>query len=268
MKRLALLALCTLALFSTPTHAAVESVTIRVDGIACPFCAYNIEKRLRTLPGVDRGSRIVTSVENGTAVFAWTAGVLFEPTAARQAVRQAGFTPREIYVTAAGMVGIRRSEGEAGPEIHLADVAADLAVVITRGERPDWQESWAELLDTVSGSSTPMRIRVTGLVEEDEPEGAWRVVLHRWSPVDFGAALVAEVKELACEQCSTRSMRALHEINDVIHAHANHETDRVFIWTSSSSPDLDQLRQRIETLGFEVVSLKPARDDNASEAGT
>ncbi len=113
-----------------------------------------------------------------------------------------------------------------------------------------------------------MRIRVTGLVQEDEPDGAWRVVLHRWSPIDFGASLVADVKELTCERCAKRSMRALDELDDVIHAHADYETDQVFIWTTSATPDVGQLREQIEVLGFEVVSLKPARDDNATDAGS
>ena len=42
--------------------AAVEQVSVRVDGLACPFCAYNIEKRVKTLEGVERDASIVTSI--------------------------------------------------------------------------------------------------------------------------------------------------------------------------------------------------------------
>ena len=32
--------------------SGVEEVTVQVDGLSCPFCAYNIEKRVRRLKGV------------------------------------------------------------------------------------------------------------------------------------------------------------------------------------------------------------------------
>ena len=55
------------------------SVSVRVDGPGCPFCVYGIEKRLKVLDGVDRGARIVTSIDQGAATFPWKAGVAFDP---------------------------------------------------------------------------------------------------------------------------------------------------------------------------------------------
>ncbi len=40
--------------------AAVEQVSVRIDGLACPFCAYNIEKRVKTLDGVRRNLAAIT----------------------------------------------------------------------------------------------------------------------------------------------------------------------------------------------------------------
>ncbi|MGN2393298.1 heavy-metal-associated domain-containing protein, partial [Pelomicrobium sp. G1] len=34
--------------------AAGPSYWLQVDGLACPFCAYGIEKKLRALDGVDK----------------------------------------------------------------------------------------------------------------------------------------------------------------------------------------------------------------------
>ena len=78
--------------------AAVEQVSVRIDGLACPFCAYNIEKRVKTLDGVKRDARIVTSVENGTAKFPWKPGVAFDPSRidvglVLASIREAGFRP-------------------------------------------------------------------------------------------------------------------------------------------------------------------------------
>ena len=86
------------------TSAAVEQVTVSVDGLACPFCAYNIEKRINTLEGFDRKANFEVSIAKGLAEFAWKPGVLFDPMAVRDQVRQAGFTPRLIKITVAGTV--------------------------------------------------------------------------------------------------------------------------------------------------------------------
>ncbi len=91
-----------------PALAAVEHVSVRVDGLACPFCAYNIEKRVKTLEGVERDARIVTSIEHGIAKFPWKRLVEFSPEAVRKAIRQAGFTPRAISVTVTGPVKVTR----------------------------------------------------------------------------------------------------------------------------------------------------------------
>ncbi len=79
-------------------------MTVRIDGLACPFCTYNIEKRVKKLDGVERDARIVTSVEHGTARFSWKEGAEFDPASIRKAVRDAGFTPREIFLTVTGTV--------------------------------------------------------------------------------------------------------------------------------------------------------------------
>ncbi len=81
------------------------------------------------------------------------------------------------------------------------------------------------------------------------------LVLHSWKPSEFGAEVILNVEELACEQCSTRTMRALTELDRVIHVEADHETDRVHIWTEGKSPDLRVFRERIATLGFKVTHV-------------
>ena len=78
-----------------PALAAVERVTVYVDGLACPFCAYNIEKRVKPLDGVAPKAKIVTSLKEGSAKFPWTADVAFDPAAVRRAIREAGLRPVE-----------------------------------------------------------------------------------------------------------------------------------------------------------------------------
>ncbi len=38
--------------FAAGTQAQVTSLTVSVDGLACPFCAYGVEKKLKRVEGV------------------------------------------------------------------------------------------------------------------------------------------------------------------------------------------------------------------------
>ena len=124
--------------------AGVEQVSIRVDGLACPFCAYNIEKRVKTLEGVERDARIVTSIEHGIAKFPWKSGVTFDPAAVRKAIHEAGFTPRELTVTVTGAIEVS-SDRDAQTMLELVDENAKLTVLVTPGKRADQRESWDEM---------------------------------------------------------------------------------------------------------------------------
>ncbi len=219
----------------SPAVAAVEEVSVRIDGLACPFCAYNIEKRVKTLDGVKRDARIVTSVENGTATFPWKPGVAFDPEAVRKEIRQAGFTPREISVTVTGAVQVG-PERSSKPSLRVVDEKVNLVLSVQRPDRADRRESWEELQALSSRTKGELRVRLEGELRSETAGGSLEVVLQRWSPLAFGAELIAEVEDLACEQCSTRTMRALGELDGVIHVEADHETDRVHIWTEGQVP--------------------------------
>ncbi len=237
-----------------PALAAVERVTVYVDGLACPFCAYNIEKRVKPLDGVAPKAKIVTSLKEGSAKFPWKADVAFDPAAVRRAIREAGFTPREIFVKATGTIEVSAELDSPAP-LRLEDPKAKLAVSVRPGERADRRESWEAMKDLASDTQSKLSVWVEGEVRSDSGDGSWDLVLHRWGPSEFGAEVIAEVDDLTCEQCSTRTMRALKALDGVIHVEADHETDRVHIWTRDEAPDLNVLRDRIETLGFKVTHI-------------
>ncbi len=237
-----------------PALAAVEQVSVRVDGLACPFCANNIEKRVKTIDGVARDARIVTSVEKGMATFPWKAGVAFDPAAIRKAIKEAGFSPREISVTVTGTLKVE-GDGSSKPMIRLVDEKVNLVLSVLRPDRADRRESWEKLWTFSNGTTGELRVRLEGEVHSEIAGGSLEVSLQRWSPVEFGAEVVLDVEDLACEQCSTRTMRALTELEGVIHVEADHEADRVHIWTRDEAPDLRVFRERIETLGFKVTHV-------------
>ncbi len=106
-----------------PALAAIDHYEVQVDGLACPFCAYGLEKKLKKLPGA---KNVQIELNAGRASFDVGDDVLF-PGPVKNAVRDAGFTARDITVTASGTV-----EGE-GDQLRL-DVGGEQTLVLRGGE--------------------------------------------------------------------------------------------------------------------------------------
>ena len=60
-----------------------------VDGLACPFCAYGIEKQLRALEGVET---VETQIREGVVIVTLKEAHALDEATATRAVRDAGFT--------------------------------------------------------------------------------------------------------------------------------------------------------------------------------
>lgn len=84
------IALC-LLLYAAHAQAAQPIYELRVDGLACPFCAYGVEKKLGAIEGVQR---IRVDIATGTVTVTMAEGAVLEETDARQAVKKAGFSLR------------------------------------------------------------------------------------------------------------------------------------------------------------------------------
>lgn len=80
-----------LALLATGAMAAQAAWQLRVDGLACPFCAYGIEKKLNAIKGVER---VEVDIAAGTVTVTMTEGATLDEATASKAVREAGFTLR------------------------------------------------------------------------------------------------------------------------------------------------------------------------------
>ena len=65
--------------------------TLYADGLACPFCAYGIEKQLSTIEGV---AAVETDLKTGTVTITMQDGAPLDEPVAREAVEAAGFTLR------------------------------------------------------------------------------------------------------------------------------------------------------------------------------
>lgn len=99
---LAGLALSLAAFANGPQYA------LGVNGLACPFCAYGIEKQLKNLEGVNQvtvdiaGSRVLVTVKEG---------VTLTREKASQAVDEAGFSLRSFR-------RVEQSEGDAAGDAN------------------------------------------------------------------------------------------------------------------------------------------------------
>ncbi len=84
-----------------PAQAHIRSATVAVDGMACPFCAFGIEKRLRKVEGVESVS---VSTKEGTATLVAKEGASIAVKQIPGAVKAAGFTPGSVTVDAVGNI--------------------------------------------------------------------------------------------------------------------------------------------------------------------
>lgn len=64
---------------------------LRVDGLACPFCAFGIEKRLSTVRGV---GKVEIEIKGGTVRVTMKDGAALDEATARKAIEDAGFSLR------------------------------------------------------------------------------------------------------------------------------------------------------------------------------
>ncbi len=96
---ISLLSALLLVALAQPALAQVTRATAAVEGLACPFCAFGVEKKLHQVRGV---AGVEVHMQDGTAELSAVAGGSIDVSQIPQAIRRAGFTPGRLEVTAAG----------------------------------------------------------------------------------------------------------------------------------------------------------------------
>lgn len=84
-----LVAMAVLFWNTTAVFAAGAVYALQADGLACPFCAYGIEKQLGRINGVDD---VTTDIASGTVTVVMEEGATLDRQSADNAVTAAGFT--------------------------------------------------------------------------------------------------------------------------------------------------------------------------------
>ncbi len=70
-----------------------KTYTILVDGLACPFCSYGIEKQLSKLPGV---KSVKTNIKSSSVTLKTAKNQTLTGNQIKAAVKRAGFSVRQI----------------------------------------------------------------------------------------------------------------------------------------------------------------------------
>jgi len=92
MKQLIALMVVTLT-WSAAVLADGTQYQMRVDGLACPYCAYGIEKNLKKIDGVEK---IEVDLNNGLVTVNVAAGVTLTDAQMTKLFTDAGFTYRSM----------------------------------------------------------------------------------------------------------------------------------------------------------------------------
>jgi len=80
-------------IWSAVTLAAGTEYRMRVDGLACPYCAYGIEKKLKAIEGV---GKIDVDLNAGLVIVDVTEGTRLTEPQMKTLLQDAGFTYRSM----------------------------------------------------------------------------------------------------------------------------------------------------------------------------
>ncbi|MCI0694830.1 heavy-metal-associated domain-containing protein [candidate division KSB1 bacterium] len=154
LKFLMLLALL-VSIYGVETALAqVERVEMRVDGLACPFCAYGLEKKLKEVKGV---GKVTIYVDKGVAILSSKKDLSIDIERLEPVAKDAGFTPGSISLTVAGAIKEKN-----GAPVFLVS-GTDLQFMLKSNAQ----------LEKLRAESIPQggTVKVTGSLTKETPQG-------------------------------------------------------------------------------------------------
>ncbi len=93
MKKVIIAAILLMSGWTTSLLAAGMQYEMRVDGLACPFCAYGIEKNFMKMEGVER---VDMDLQKGLVIVDTREGVSFSEAQLKQIFDDSGFSYRGV----------------------------------------------------------------------------------------------------------------------------------------------------------------------------
>ena len=211
-------------------------VTISVEGLACPFCTYGIEKRLKKLDFVQD---IKSSLKDGKVTFRVTEGKTPDLDKVKAAVKRAGFTARDILLTAIGTLNfkddkiwlaLRRSK----EKLSLADSASTLT--------PEIRKRLSEL------AKAGVVAAITGRPSDKKNAPSKLSVLRAEQVYSVGF----QIKGKKCVKCVRRLTRSLKTTKGDYTASVDFGKSTVTVESIGQKPDVTVLRKLIVKAGFKL----------------
>ena len=95
-------------LFTIPALADPRVYALHVDGLACPFCAYGIEKQLATIDSVES---VAVDIARGVVIVTAAEAATVDEADLQQAVNDAGFTLRKVEQVDVDPSGMNEGDG-------------------------------------------------------------------------------------------------------------------------------------------------------------
>lgn len=157
-------------LLTGPVRAEIEEVTLQVDGLACPFCAYGLEKKMMPIKGVKSYD---VDMGEGKVFLGLDQDAKLDLEAFRKGVKEAGFTLRDVYLRAKGTVektesGFALALGPGGDRLLLFEKDA-MGKEYHQGDDPKklvLEQDLAEKLEEHARSKK--EVRIEGSVHEHQ----------------------------------------------------------------------------------------------------
>lgn len=134
--------------------AQVETAAVKLDGLSCAFCAYGLEKRLKKVEGVEK---LEIQVDQGTANLTVKKGKALPIEAVEKAVKDGGFTPREVSLTVMGRLTERN-----GRAVLTVPDSEEIFLV-------EPKEQLLKIKEALKGADKA--VRLTGKLSQERTEG-------------------------------------------------------------------------------------------------
>lgn len=136
--------------------AGIDGVELRVDGLTCPFCVYGVEKKLK---GVEFVEDAKASLKTGIVQIKVRNGKAVDTDRLNKAVKESGFTPGDIEITATGSL----TEKDGHPALKVT--GSDQVFLLVGGHKHDKEELLSkEKIDEIKAATENGAITITGHV--------------------------------------------------------------------------------------------------------
>lgn len=238
-----LLALAVTLFGAMPASAEVAQMSIKIDGLACPFCVYGIEKKLR---GVDSISDVSIDLETGTANLALVAGKTPTLSEVRSAVEKAGFTSREVSATVIGTPSVEKHS----VRLHVRD-AEQTYFLFEQGASADRALSEDAQAKLISLADRGALVAVSGVLHE-HAEGLPSLSVDT---VEELQTLTLGVEGMRCGNCASRLDTLLEDTDGVYRAVVDLDGESVTVESLGRAVDAKTLRAVIEEAGFSASDV-------------